>query len=119
MSHCDPLARAIMAKLKVGLSAQRIYQDLVEASDFTRFSGASHDRPSPIGFGAWDVQPRSSRAFLMSGSSVSTLPRDSGIAFECPPTTARSPKEFQKSVYDFQPGLSAVNVGTFVSPNRG
>src|SRR6202011_2739146 len=28
-SQCEPLAEAIMAKVEVGLSAQRIYQDLV------------------------------------------------------------------------------------------
>jgi transposase len=34
-SQCEPLADAIMAKVEVGLSAQRIYQDLVEESGFT------------------------------------------------------------------------------------
>jgi len=34
-SQCEPLAEAIMAKVEVGLSAQRIYQDLVEESGFT------------------------------------------------------------------------------------
>ena len=34
-SQCEPLAEAIMAKVEVGLSAQRIYQDLVEENGFT------------------------------------------------------------------------------------
>jgi transposase len=34
-SQCEPLAEVIMAKVEVGLSAQRIYQDLVEESGFT------------------------------------------------------------------------------------
>jgi transposase len=34
-SQCDPLAEVIMAKVEVGLSAQRIYQDLVEENGFT------------------------------------------------------------------------------------
>jgi predicted transcriptional regulator len=33
-SHCEPLAEVIAAKVEVGLSAQRIYQDLVEQNDF-------------------------------------------------------------------------------------
>ena len=33
-SQCEPLAEVIMAKVEVGLSAQRIYQDLVEESGF-------------------------------------------------------------------------------------
>ena len=60
-SQCEPLAEAIMAKVEVGLSAQRIYQDLVEESGFTdsyqsvkRFV-RSCDQSSPSGFGAWNV----------------------------------------------------------------
>jgi transposase len=34
-SQCEPLTEAISAKVEVGLSAQRIYQDLVEESGFT------------------------------------------------------------------------------------
>jgi transposase len=34
-SQCEPLAAVIMAKVEVGLSAQRIYQDLVEESGFS------------------------------------------------------------------------------------
>jgi hypothetical protein len=34
-SQCEPLAKVIMAKVEVGLSAQRIYQDLVEENGFT------------------------------------------------------------------------------------
>jgi transposase len=34
-SQCEPLAEVIMAKAEVGLSAQRIYQDLVEENGFT------------------------------------------------------------------------------------
>ena len=34
-SQCEPLAEVIMAKVEVGLSAQRIYQDLVEENGFT------------------------------------------------------------------------------------
>jgi transposase len=34
-SQCDPLAEVIMAKVEVGLSAQRIYQDLTEEKGFT------------------------------------------------------------------------------------
>jgi len=34
-SQCEPFAQAITAKIEVGLSAQRIYQDLVEESGFT------------------------------------------------------------------------------------
>jgi hypothetical protein len=33
-SECEPLAEAILAKLEVGLSAQCIYQDLVEETGF-------------------------------------------------------------------------------------
>lgn len=33
-SQCEPLAEAILAKVEVGLSAQRIYQDLVEEKGF-------------------------------------------------------------------------------------
>jgi transposase len=33
-SRCEPLAEVIAAKLEAGLSAQRIYQDLVEQNDF-------------------------------------------------------------------------------------
>ncbi|MBV8279468.1 MAG: helix-turn-helix domain-containing protein [Verrucomicrobia bacterium] len=33
-SQCEPLAAAILAKVEVGLSAQRIYQDLVEETGF-------------------------------------------------------------------------------------
>jgi transposase len=33
-SHCEPLAELIAAKVEVGLSARRIYQDLVEQSGF-------------------------------------------------------------------------------------
>ena len=33
-SQCEPLAEAILAKVEVGLSAQRIYQDLVEEAGF-------------------------------------------------------------------------------------
>ncbi len=33
-SQCEPLAEAIAAKVEVGLSAQRIYQDLVEENGF-------------------------------------------------------------------------------------
>jgi transposase len=34
-SQCEPLAEVIMAKVEVGLSAQRIYQDLVEENGFS------------------------------------------------------------------------------------
>jgi hypothetical protein len=34
-SYCEPLAEAIAAKVEVGLSAQRIYQDLVEQNGFS------------------------------------------------------------------------------------
>jgi transposase len=34
-SQCEPLAEVILAKTEVGLSAQRIYQDLVEENGFT------------------------------------------------------------------------------------
>jgi transposase len=34
-SQCEPLAEVILAKVEVGLSAQRIYQDLVEENGFT------------------------------------------------------------------------------------
>jgi transposase len=34
-SQCEPLAEVIMAKAEAGLSAQRIYQDLVEENGFT------------------------------------------------------------------------------------
>ena len=34
-SQCEPLAEVILAKVEVGLSAQRIYQDLVEESGFS------------------------------------------------------------------------------------
>lgn len=34
-SQCEPLTESILAKVEVGLSAQRIYQDLVEESGFT------------------------------------------------------------------------------------
>jgi transposase len=34
-SQCEPLVEVIMAKVEVGLSAQRIYQDLVEEKGFT------------------------------------------------------------------------------------
>jgi transposase len=34
-SQCEPLAEMILAKVEVGLSAQRIYQDLVEESGFS------------------------------------------------------------------------------------
>src|SRR5271166_1334375 len=34
-SQCEPLAEVIMAKVEVGLSAQRIYQDLVGENGFT------------------------------------------------------------------------------------
>ena len=33
-SQCEPLAEAILAKVEVGLSAQRIYQDLIEEKGF-------------------------------------------------------------------------------------
>src|SRR5580704_13799419 len=33
-SQCEPLAEAILAKVEVGLSARRIYQDLVEENGF-------------------------------------------------------------------------------------
>ena len=33
-SQCEPLAEAILAKVEVGLGAQRIYQDLVEENGF-------------------------------------------------------------------------------------
>jgi len=33
-SQCEPLAEVILAKVEVGLSAQRIYQDLVEENGF-------------------------------------------------------------------------------------
>jgi hypothetical protein len=33
-SQCEPLAEVIRAKVEVGLSAQRIYQDLVEENRF-------------------------------------------------------------------------------------
>src|ERR1700751_2738254 len=34
-SQCEPLAEVIMAKVEAGLSAQRIYQDLVEENGFS------------------------------------------------------------------------------------
>ena len=34
-SQCEPLVEVIIAKVEVGLSAQRIYQDLVEENGFT------------------------------------------------------------------------------------
>ena len=34
-SQCEPLAEVIKAKVEVGLSAQRIYQDLVEENGFS------------------------------------------------------------------------------------
>ena len=34
-SQCEPVAEVIMAKIEVGLSAQRIYQDLVEDHGFS------------------------------------------------------------------------------------
>ena len=34
-SQCEPLAEVIRAKVEVGLSAQRIYQDLVEENGFS------------------------------------------------------------------------------------
>jgi IS30 family transposase len=34
-SQCEPLAEVILAKVEVGLSAQRIYQDLVEEKGFS------------------------------------------------------------------------------------
>jgi transposase len=34
-SQCEPLAEVIMAKVEVGLSAQRIYQDLVEENGYS------------------------------------------------------------------------------------
>ncbi len=34
-SQCEPLVEVIMAKVEVGLSAQRIYQDLMEENGFT------------------------------------------------------------------------------------
>ena len=34
-SQCEPLTKVIVAKVEVGLSAQRIYQDLVEETAFT------------------------------------------------------------------------------------
>jgi hypothetical protein len=34
-SQCEPLAEVILAKVKVGLSAQRIYQDLIEENGFS------------------------------------------------------------------------------------
>jgi transposase len=34
-SQCEPLAEVILAKVEVGLSAQRIYQDLVEENGFS------------------------------------------------------------------------------------
>ena len=34
-SQCEPLAEVIMAKVEVGLSAQRMYQDLVEENGFS------------------------------------------------------------------------------------
>jgi IS30 family transposase len=33
-SQCEPLAEVILAKVEVGLGAQRIYQDLVEENGF-------------------------------------------------------------------------------------
>jgi hypothetical protein len=33
-SYCEPLAEAIAAKVEVGLSARRIYQDLVKQNGF-------------------------------------------------------------------------------------
>jgi hypothetical protein len=35
-SHCEPLAEVILVKVDVGLSAQRIYQDLVEEKGLHR-----------------------------------------------------------------------------------
>ena len=57
-SRCESLAEVIGAKLEVGLSARRIYQDLVEQNDFpdsiNRYSvsSARSKRRSRGGFGA-------------------------------------------------------------------
>ena len=55
-SQCEPLAEVIMAKVEVGLSAQRIYQDLVEENGFTdsyqsvkRFVRKLRDGPARAG----------------------------------------------------------------------
>jgi hypothetical protein len=38
-SYCEPLVEVIAAKVEVGLSAQRIYQDLVEQNGLRDFGG--------------------------------------------------------------------------------
>ena len=48
-SQCEPLAEVIVAKVEVGLSAQRIYQDLVEETGFT-------DSFNPGGRNGWFCQ---------------------------------------------------------------
>jgi len=60
-SQCEPLAEVIAAKVEVGLSARRIYQDLVEQNDFNdsyqsvqRFVRKLKKR-NRSGFGAWKV----------------------------------------------------------------
>ena len=44
-SQCEPLVEAILAKVEVGLSAQRIYQDLVEGER----SDHANRRVAPLG----------------------------------------------------------------------
>jgi hypothetical protein len=63
-SQCEPLAEAILAKLEVGLSARRIYQDLVEENGFAdsyesvkRFVRKSTEPVIRSGFGAGLASP--------------------------------------------------------------
>ena len=60
-SRCESLAEVIGAKLEVGLSARRIYQDLVEQNEFrdsyqsVQRLSARLKRRSRDGFGAWKL----------------------------------------------------------------
>ena len=60
-SYCEPLAEAIAAKVEVGLSARRIYQDLVEQNGFNdsyqsvQRLFASLRQPNHSGSGAWKL----------------------------------------------------------------
>ena len=63
-SQCEPLAEAILAKVEVGLSARRIYQDLVEENGFAdsyesvkRFVRKSTEPVIRSGFGAGLAAP--------------------------------------------------------------
>src|SRR6478672_9998091 len=62
-SQCEPLAEVIRAKVEVGLSAQRIYQDLVEENGFTDSYQSLKRFVRKLratrrnGSGAWNCQP--------------------------------------------------------------